>query len=252
MTDSRADGMVGVADVISPDDVERATFTDSAEGYDKLEVQVFLRAVANAMRALMNERATEELARERPYDAAGREIGTLMQHAYDAAREVRAKAEADAAAVLRDAHKVSRNAEDEARQIKKRADSEVSLMRDEARAAAERLQHQAEQELRIARAEASILQQEARRSAKRLRDEAKRRADQIDSSSRAEAAQRSQEIERRVRRLQEVEIKLRRRIDYLSVRLDAMKQQAQTELDSLHAGESQSSQPAGSHSEPND
>jgi DivIVA domain-containing protein len=240
MTDAHSNVRVDVTLDVSPDDVERANFTDSTEGYDKDEVQVFLKTVADAMRALSKKRATEELAHERPYDAVGREIGTLMQHAYEAAHQVKTKAETDAAAVLRDAHRVSRDAEEEARSVKRRAESEAALMREEARAAAERLQQQAEQELRIARAEASILQQEARRSAKRLRDEAKRRADQIDSSSRAEAAQRSQEIERRVRRLQEMEVKLRRRVEYLSVRLQALKQQAQPVL----------SQSPGSHSEP--
>jgi cell division septum initiation protein DivIVA len=227
MSEAHSNGRVELSEDISPDDIERATFSNSSDGYDKLEVQVFLRTAAEAMRDMMRQRTTAVLAQDRPYDAVGREIGTLMQHAYEAADQVKAKAEADAAAVLRDAHKVSRHADDEARSIKHRAESEISLLREEARAAADRLNQQAEQELRIARAEASILQQEARRSAKRLRDEAKRRADQIDSAARSEATQRSHEIERRVRRLQEVEVKLRRRVEYLSVRLQALKEQAQ-------------------------
>jgi DivIVA domain-containing protein len=211
-----------LADAISPDDVERTTFHTTRDGYDKDEVEVFLHAVASDMRALKGELESARLGAHHPYEALGREMGALMQHAHDAADHVRKAAETEAATLIQKAQQHAAKARQEAEQLKKRYESETLVARDEAMAAVDRLREQAEQQHRLAEAEASIKQQEARRSAKRVHDEAKKKAQEVLAKVDAEAHARAAESERRLRKLQEVETKLRRRIEFLSTKLHAM------------------------------
>jgi DivIVA domain-containing protein len=208
-----------IPEALTPEDIAKATFRVTREGYDKDEVEVFLHAVASDMSALKAELESARLGAHRPFEALGREMGALMQHAHDAARNVRVNAENEANGVLQKAQREVKRLKDEAETLKRKYQSEALIERDEANVVAERMKEQAEQHRRLAEAESSIMQQEARRLAKRIQDEAKRKANQIIAAAEGEGVERAKEAERRLRRLQEMDMKLRRRIEILTVRL---------------------------------
>lgn len=219
-----------VPEALSPDDIAKATFHTATEGYDKDEVEVFLQAVASDMLTFKGELESARLGAHRPLEALGREMGALMQHAHDAAHHVRKSAETEAATTLQKAHHDAAKARQEAEQLKKRYESETLVARDEAMATVERLREQAEQQRKLTEAESSIMHQEARRSAKRIQDEAKKKAQEILAKVDSEAHARTSESERRLRKLQEIETKLRRRIEFLSTKLQAMTEQVKQAL----------------------
>lgn len=209
-------------DALSPDDIEKAKFSITESGYDKDEVEVFLRATAADIRALLQHNSL------RPYEALGRDMGALMQQAHDAAAEVRKAADTEAARVLQEAHKASRRAEDDAAKLNRAAQSEASIIHQEALEAAERIKRQAERSHGLAEAEASLMRQDLHRSAKRVKEEAKKEAAEIRAAAVADARERTRESERRLRKLQEAEVKMRNRIEDLTGRIRALEQEAAT------------------------
>jgi DivIVA domain-containing protein len=233
-----------VPDAIAPDDIEKATFRTVQAGYDKDEVEVFLNAVASDVRALKRELDSIRHGAHRPYESLGREIGALMQHAHDAAAHVRKGAENEATTMLQKAQRDAAKARQEAEQLKKKYETETLIARDEALAAVDRLREQAEQQRRFAEAEANILHQEARRSARRLHDEAKKKAANIVEAATSESQARAAESERRLRRLQEFETKLRGRIEFLSGKLQTLTQQVKNSMEAeAEAPEARSNRP---------
>jgi DivIVA domain-containing protein len=209
-------------DAISPDDIEKTTFSISANGYDKDEVDVFLKSVAEDVRSLIRRLDNEELARERPYHALGREVADILEHANNAALRVKKMADTEAANILQEAHRSARRDREEAQQLRRRAESEASIVSDEAHAAAERITEEAAKARRLAEAEAQILQQEVRRSVKKLKDEAREYAAKVRATSEFDANERTRDSERRLRRLQEAEVILRGRIESLKAKLESV------------------------------
>jgi DivIVA domain-containing protein len=216
-------------EAMSPEDIENARFTRAQDGYDRDEVEVFLKSVAAEMRALRREIPSVS---DRPYYDLGGEVADLLQHAHDSALHIKKKAEEEAALVLQEAQRASKRAREEAEQATKRAEKEATVVREEAYAAAERYKEQAEKAHRLADAERSIAAQEAHREGKRLRDEAKRKAQELVSRAKADAAERTADSERRLRRLQEADVAMRRRAALLQAKLDELSgklREAQTE-----------------------
>src|SRR5918992_594028 len=74
---------------VSPDQIERATFGMTLRGYDRDEVDIFLRRVADELRE------SQRLRSEKLYENLGDEIGTLLQHAKDNADAMTKQAEED-------------------------------------------------------------------------------------------------------------------------------------------------------------
>ena len=216
-----------MSEPMSPDDIEKATFTSTHGGYDPDEVAVFLKSVANDMRAILRKQETAKIASERPYHALGREIADLLEEANEVAMRAKKMAETEAANILQETHKSSRRDREEAQQVRRRAEAEALVVRDEAHAAAERLTSQAEQARRLAEAEGQILQQEARREIKRIKEEAREYAAKTKSSAEFDARERTRESERRLRRLQEAETTMRGRIRTLKARLDELTNQVE-------------------------
>jgi DivIVA domain-containing protein len=235
-----------VSDRLSPDDIEKTTFHSTSDGYDKVEVEVFLGAVATDMHALQRELESARLSAHRPLEALGREMGALMQHAHDAAERVKKSAETEAATTLQRAHRDATKLRQDAEQLKKRYETETLVARDEAMATVDRLREQADQQRRLAEAESSIMHQEAWRSVKRIQEEAKRKAQEILVKADSEASARTAESERRLRKLQEVETRLRRRIEFLSTKLQAMTEQVkQTLAEEQDSTEERREEPSG-------
>jgi DivIVA domain-containing protein len=211
-----------MSEPLSPDDIEKATFTSTHGGYDPDEVAVFLKSVANDMRALIRKQETAKIADERPYHALGRDVADLLDEANEAALRAKKMAETEAANILQEAHKSSRRDREEAQQIRRRAESEALVVRDEAHAAADRLTAQAEQARRLAEAEGQILQQEARRDIKRMKEEARQYAAKVKAAADFDARERTKESEQRARRLQQAELTLRGRVQAMKNRLDEL------------------------------
>jgi DivIVA domain-containing protein len=206
-------------DALTPDEIENARFTTSADGYDRDEVEVFLKSVAADVRALLRAVPRDS---EKPYYEVGHELADLIRHAQDAAEHIKKGAEEEAALLLQDAQRTAKRARDEAEQTTKRAEKEASVVREEAFAAAERYREQAEKSRRLAEAERSIAEQERRRETKRLKEESRRQAQEILARAKEEAAERTSDSERRLRRLQEAEVAMRRRATLMRAKLDEL------------------------------
>lgn len=205
-------------DALSPEDIEKATFSIVENGYDRDEVEVFLHATADDMRGLLRHTS------QRPYESLGQEMGALLQHAHDAAATVRKAADTEAGRVLQEAHQASKRAETEAAQLKGRAEAEASMIREEALEEAERIKREATKIHHLAEAEASLKRQDLDREARRVKEEIRREAADIRAAAEGDARTRLRESERRLRQLQEAEITMRKRIGQLTDQMRGVEQ----------------------------
>jgi DivIVA domain-containing protein len=116
----------------SNEGLENTTFSTALRGYDRDEVDEFVRTVAQEMRELHQGR------NQKMYESLGEEMGTLLQHARDSADEMSRRAQEQAAATRAgaeaEAQRIREEAEARARELQKRAEQKAA----EVRAAAER------------------------------------------------------------------------------------------------------------------
>jgi len=114
----------GVWNSITPDELEKATFSTSFRGYSTDEVDAFLQSAAEGMRMALKE------ITERAYERLGEDVGGLLQHAKDVADEMLKKAEEQSntmrADAERDTAQARREAESDARETRAVAESEAS------------------------------------------------------------------------------------------------------------------------------
>jgi DivIVA domain-containing protein len=135
----------------SPEEIESKEFLITLRGYDKDEVQAFLRAVAADYRSLGDtSRAAAPVTSSNPFESLGEEVGTVLKVARESANALRQKAE------------------DEASAARRRAEEESAALRNAASAAAKRLTEEAERHAIEVRAAAE------REAGDRLRDVGRR------------------------------------------------------------------------------
>ena len=135
----------------SPEEIESKEFLITLRGYDKDEVQAFLRAVAADYRNVSESaRTPAPIATSNPFESLGEEVGTVLKVARESANTLRQKAEDEAAATRR------------------RAEEESAALRNAASAAAKRLTEEAERHAIEVRASAE------RDAGERLRETARR------------------------------------------------------------------------------
>lgn len=135
----------------SPEEIESKEFLITLRGYDKDEVQAFLRAVAADYRSLGDRSAVPTpVSTSNPFESLGEEVGTVLKVARESANALRQKAEDEAAAARR------------------RAEEESAALRNAASAAAKRLTEEAERHAIEVRAAAE------RDAGERLRETARR------------------------------------------------------------------------------
>jgi cell division initiation protein len=135
----------------SPEEIESKEFLITLRGYDKDEVQAFLRAVAADYRSLADtSRAPVPVSTSNPFESLGEEVGTVLKVARESANALRQKAE------------------DEAGAARRRAEEESAALRNAASAAAKRLTEEAERHAIEVRAAAE------REAGDRLRETARR------------------------------------------------------------------------------
>jgi DivIVA domain-containing protein len=115
---------------VSPDAIESAEFSTALRGYDKDEVDAFLRLIGSEHRRLLeSSRATRD-NNEKPYQSLGADVGELLQHAKDAADGLRLKAEEDSARIREEAKKAAAGTRErvdkEAQKIREAAEYDAS------------------------------------------------------------------------------------------------------------------------------
>ena len=118
-------------DALTPDQLENVSFTTTLRGYDRDEVDAFIKNVQVALKEAERQRS------ERLYAHMGEEIGNLLQHAKDSAEEMQKEAEADAARMRADA-------ETDAARTRDEAQADAHTMRADAQADAKNMRAEAE------------------------------------------------------------------------------------------------------------
>jgi cell division septum initiation protein DivIVA len=206
-------------DAGKPKNIESPTFSRVENGYSVKEVDDFVKDVAAEMRSLLAN--ATPIPSSSPY-GSGYEIAALIQHAHEAALRIKQDGESEAARMIQDAQRISKRAREEAHDMRKRAEKEVSIVRDRAYSAVERDQRQAEKTRQLAVAERSLAEHEARQDASRILNKAKQRSQEILSDAGSDAVKRSVEAERRLRRLQEAEVVMLRKIDAVRAQLEGL------------------------------
>lgn len=116
-------------EVSESQDLTKVEFATALRGYDKEEVDTFLRELADEHNRLLTELATTKRSAEKAYQEMGEEIGDLLQHAKDVADQMRKKAEEEAAntkeTARRAAERTVAEAENKADSLRRAAESDA-------------------------------------------------------------------------------------------------------------------------------
>ena len=128
-------------DALTPDELENVSFTTTLRGYDRDEVDAFIKNVQAALKEAERQRS------ERLYAHMGEEIGNLLQHAKDSAEEMKQDAESGAARMRADAetdagrkrdeaqadaHTMRADAQSDAKNMRAEAESDATSIREKA------------------------------------------------------------------------------------------------------------------------
>jgi DivIVA domain-containing protein len=122
----------------SPEEIESKEFLITLRGYDKDEVNAFLRAVAADYRSALSRQGTDVAVPSSSYEALGAEISTVLSTAKQSAETIRRRAEDDATELRRRAEEESRSLREAASRAAKRLTEEAERHSIEVRASAER------------------------------------------------------------------------------------------------------------------
>ena len=122
----------------SPEEIESKEFLITLRGYDKDEVNAFLRAVAADYRSALSRQGTDISVPSSSYEALGTEISTVLSTAKQSAETIRKRAEDDATELRRRAEEESRQLREAASRAAKRLTEEAERHSVEVRASAER------------------------------------------------------------------------------------------------------------------
>lgn len=155
-------------EALSPDEVENLSFSASLRGYDRDEVDAFLKSLAADLREI-------EQRSERLYETLGQEMGDLLQHARDSADQMVREAEIEAGMLREQAEKDAAKIRDEAaglaRSTKEESEATAARTVDAANKTAEETRSRAERDASdsIAKAEDRVRTLEARETDARER-----------------------------------------------------------------------------------
>jgi DivIVA domain-containing protein len=122
----------------TPEEIESKEFLITLRGYDKDEVNAFLRAVAADYRSALSRQGTDVAVPSSSYEALGAEISTVLSTATQSAETIRRRAEDDATELRRRAEEESRQLREAASRAAKRLTEEAERHSVEVRASAER------------------------------------------------------------------------------------------------------------------
>ena len=192
-----------------PEEIESVRFPITSPGYDEVEVEGFLKRLADDIRILTAELDVARARAERPFLEAGREVGDLLQRSHDIAEKLVRDSEMNAARILQEAETSADETREGADKDARRNRKEAEVILSEARSEAARLKEQADHHLRLGQAEVTVARREAHRDAKELRAQAKKEVERAREQARAEL----EEVAKRIRRLRATEAELQQQID---------------------------------------
>src|SRR5215213_9540237 len=101
---------------LTPEAIEQAEFPTALRGYDKDEVEAYLRRVAVEHRRLLAQTEPAKPASEKPYQRLGQDVGDLLQQARDTADRMKQRAEDEATRLKDEAKKAVKEMKDKAKQ----------------------------------------------------------------------------------------------------------------------------------------
>jgi DivIVA domain-containing protein len=145
-----------MGETLSANDITRADFSITMRGYDRDEVDSFLRAVADEHRRITEDLSAARRKADRPYQSFGVDVGELLQHAKDSADKLKRRAEEHAEQTMQEAKK-------QAAALREKAQHDADATRKAAEYDSEQRIKEAERRVR------SLMQAEAE-ARKRLRD----------------------------------------------------------------------------------
>ena len=207
---------------LTPDAIESAVFAVRERGYDPDEVEAFLKRIGDELR---NREGGADGAK--PYQALGREMAALLEHAQQIAHRTRVEAEEKAAQILQEAHEAGKKEREAAEETRRRAQREADESHEQASTTAARLQHQGEQFRQVAEAEASLMRQDVRIEVRRAKEDAKKRAAEILVAAQYEGKEQARILEERIRKLHRAEVVLSERVQLLQDRAKSLVHEAE-------------------------
>lgn len=210
-------------ELLTPEEIEATTFPESERGYDAAHVDAFVLEMAKQARRLAAELVALEERSSAPYMRVGKEMAELLDHARRVAEGISTRARAEAGAMTAEAAELREQASAILVQAEERARETI----ERARAEAKRITEEAAAAKRLVEVQASIAQGDLKREAEKL----KKKAEGVLAEARGRAEQEFQaarvKAEQRVRKLDEMEKLLRRRI----MVLDARRREAEASVD---------------------
>jgi DivIVA domain-containing protein len=183
--------------------------------------------------------------------AAERSAAELLERAETEASALREMAERDAKTLRDEADRAHADAQTRAREVEiesenllTQAHTEVEGLRAAAEAAAQSLKSEAEEEAKRiknkARADHTVVTREAHRDANRIEREARQRAELLKDEAEEKADQRIRHARAEVRKLNDAESTLKKRIEALQTTLDSLSSAVDDAADSPPSTESSS------------
>lgn len=161
-------------ETVSPEEIEKATFATALRGYDRDEVDSYLRSLAVDLKEAEKQRT------ERFYQSLGEEMGGLLQHARDSSDAMVKEAEEESKRLREsarsDAEQMRADASKDAKETRANAESEAAANIAEAEQRAVDTRTKAEEDARAREGEADrrVRELEAIESETRERIEALR------------------------------------------------------------------------------
>lgn len=207
-------------DASSNEELENTTFSTALRGYDRDEVDAFVRSVAQEMQEL------HQVRNEKQYENLGVEMGTLLQHARDSADAMTQQAEQQAAEVRAaadaDAQKIREEATARARDLQQQTEQKASETRSQAEQEASTRIAEATELRAAAEADAQKIREEAANRARDLQQQTEQKASETRSHAEQQASTRIAEATERVRQLGVSEGQARSRLKALREELAAI------------------------------
>jgi DivIVA domain-containing protein len=204
---------------VTPEDVYNARFSSRVRGYDREEVDAFLRVLAAELhqlienQQLLQNQTPDVVEDEEPYAKLGSDAGKLMQLARDHADRMKAEAMAEIgaerAAAATAAAEVLEKAETEAAAVRQMAERDATSIRDDAdRQHAEAQSRAREVEIETdnlaarAQSEAEGIRAAAEAEARTLKSEVEEEAKRIKAKARADHTVLTREAHREANRIE--------------------------------------------------
>ena len=198
---------------VTPQEVHNARFSTRVRGYDRDEVDAFLRLLATELEQMIENQPPPVVEEEEPYAKLGSDAGKLMQLAREHADRMKAEAlaemAADRAAAEKEVAELLDHANTEASALREMAERDAKSLRDDADRAhadaqtrAREVEIESENVLTRAQTEVEGMRAAAEVEIRTLRSEAEEEAKRIKNKARADHTVVTREAHREANRIE--------------------------------------------------